>query len=101
MQRVNTARTPAVVAALLALDCEESVIQNLLRSVDPAQVPMDELVEEVESQNRLKILLPFLESTLQSGVQQQAVYNALAKIYIVSLRDQNRNQRRSVGWPTC
>lgn len=90
VQRVNTARTPAVVAALLALDCEESVIQNLLRSVDPAQVPMDELVAEVESQNRLKILLPFLESTLQSGVQQPAVYDALAKIYIDSNHDPER-----------
>ena len=86
VQRVNTSRTPAVVGALLALDCEESVIQNLLKSVDPSEVPMDELVNEVESQNRLKVLLPFLESTLQSGVQQQAVYNALAKIYIVSTR---------------
>jgi clathrin heavy chain len=82
VQRVNTSRTPAVVGALLALDSDESVIQNLLRSVDASQVPMDELVSEVESQNRLKILLPFLEATLQSGNQQQAVYNALAKIYI-------------------
>ena len=82
VQRVNTSRTPAVVGALLALDCEESVIQSLLQSVDPSQVPMDELVAEVESHNRLKILLPFLESTLQAGNQQQAVYNALAKIYI-------------------
>ena len=86
-QRVNTARTPAVVGALLAVDCEESVIKNLLSSVDPAAVPMDELVSEVESHNRLKILLPFLESTLAAGNQQTAVYNALAKIYIDSNHD--------------
>ncbi|KAI9874891.1 MAG: Clathrin heavy chain, partial [Watsoniomyces obsoletus] len=66
VQRVNPARTPSVVGTLLALDCEESVIQNLLRSVDPAQISMDELVKEVESQNRLKMLLPFLEATIQS-----------------------------------
>lgn len=87
VQRVNPSRTPAVVGALIALDCDESIIKNLLASVDPSQVPMDELVAEVESQNRLKILLPFLESTLNSGNQQQAVYNALAKIYI----DSNHN----------
>lgn len=85
VQRVNPARTPAVVGALLALDCEESVIKNLLASVDPSAVPMDELVSEVETQNRLKILLPFLESTLATGSQQAAVYNALAKIYIGKL----------------
>jgi len=82
VQRVNPSRTPAVVGALLALDCEESVIKNLLASVDPSAVPMDDLVQEVENQNRLKILLPFLETTLQAGNQQPAVYNALAKIYI-------------------
>jgi len=87
VQRVNPARTPAVVGALLALDCEESVIKNLLATIDPAAVPMDELVTEVETHNRLKILLPFLESTLAAGSQQQAVYNALAKIYIDSNHD--------------
>lgn len=87
VQRVNPARAPAVVGALLALDCDESVIKNLLASVDANSVPMDELVQEVENQNRLKILLPFLESTLQAGNQQPAVYNALAKIYI----DSNNN----------
>ena len=87
VQRVNPARTPAVVGALLAMDCEESVIKNLLSSIDATAVPMDELVQEVENHNRLKILLPFLESTLAQGNQQQAVYNALAKIYIDSNHD--------------
>ncbi|KIV94317.1 hypothetical protein PV10_02093 [Exophiala mesophila] len=87
VQRVNPSRTPAVVGALLSLDCEESVIKGLLQSVDPAAVPIDDLVAEVETQNRLKILLPFLEATLSAGNQQPAVYNALAKIYI----DSNNN----------
>ena len=84
VQQVNPSRTPAVVGALLALDCEESVIKSLLASVDASAVPMDELVSEVETHNRLKILLPFLEATLAAGNTQQAVYNALAKIYIAS-----------------
>lgn len=68
--------------ALLALDCEERVIQDLLRSVDPSAVPMDELVQEVETQNRLKVLLPFLEGALQAGSQDPAVHNGIAKVYI-------------------
>ena len=82
VQKVNPSRTPAVVGALLAMDCDENIIKQLLSSIDSSAVPMDELVAEVETHNRLKILLPFLESTLAAGNQQQAVYNALAKIYI-------------------
>ncbi|EPE29243.1 Clathrin heavy-chain terminal [Glarea lozoyensis ATCC 20868] len=84
VQRVNPARTPAVVGGLLDVDCDESIIKNLLQTVNPASVPIDDLVAEVETRNRLKILLPFLEATLAAGNQQQAVYNALAKIYIDS-----------------
>ncbi|KAK0118946.1 hypothetical protein ONS96_012020 [Cadophora gregata f. sp. sojae] len=90
VQRVNPARTPAVVGGLLDVDCDESIIKGLLQTVNPASIPIDELVSEVESRNRLKILLPFLEATLAAGNQQQAVYNALAKIYI----DSNNNPER-------
>lgn len=90
VQRVNPARTPVVIGALLDVDCEESIIKNLLQSVDPASIPVDDLVSEVESRNRLKLLLPFLEATLARGNQQQAVYNALAKIYI----DTNNNPEK-------
>ena len=90
VQQVNPGRTPAVVGGLLDVDCDESVIKTLLQSVNPASIPIDELVSEVESRNRLKILLPFLEATLAAGNQQQAVYNALAKIYI----DSNNNPEK-------
>ncbi|RDL36686.1 Clathrin heavy chain [Venustampulla echinocandica] len=90
VQRVNPARTPAVVGGLLDVDCDESIIKNLLQTVNPASIPIDELVAEVESRNRLKLLLPFLEATLAAGNQQQAVYNALAKIYI----DSNNNPEK-------
>ena len=69
---------------MLDVDCDESIIKNLLTTVNHASVPIDELVREVETRNRLKLLLPFLEATLAAGNQQQAVYNALAKIYIDS-----------------
>ena len=90
VQRVNPSRTPAVVGGLLDVDCDESIIKNLLQTVNPASVPIDELVTEVETRNRLKILLPFLEATLAAGNQQTAVYNALAKIYI----DSNNNPEK-------
>jgi len=90
VQRVNPARTPAVIGGLLDVDCDESIIKNLLQTVNPASVPIDELVQEVETRNRLKILLPFLETTLAAGNEQQAVYNALAKIYI----DSNNNPEK-------
>lgn len=90
VQRVNPARTPFVIGALLDVDCDESIIKNLLQSVDPASIPINDLVSEVETRNRLKLLLPFLEATLASGNQQQAVYNALAKIYI----DSNNNPEK-------
>ncbi|KAG9680719.1 clathrin heavy chain, partial [Aureobasidium melanogenum] len=87
VQRVNPGRTPGVIGGLLDVDCDENIIKNLLSSVDSTVIPIDELVSEVESRNRLKLLLPFLEATLQAGNQQQAVYNALAKIYIDSNND--------------
>ncbi|SMQ52359.1 unnamed protein product [Zymoseptoria tritici ST99CH_3D7] len=87
VQRVNPARTPGVIGGLLDVDCDESIIKNLLQSVSPESIPIDELVSEVESRNRLKLLLPFLEQTLAAGNQQVAVYNALAKIYIDSNND--------------
>ena len=90
VQRVNPSRTPAVIGGLLDVDCEESIIKGLLQSVNPTSIPIDELVAEVESRNSLKLLLPFLEATLASGNQQQAVYNALAKIYI----DSNNNPEK-------
>jgi clathrin heavy chain len=90
VQRINPARTPGVVGGLLDVDCDEGIIKGMLSSVPPQSIPIDELVQAVESRNRLKLLLPFLESTLAAGNQQPAVYNALAKIYIDSNNDPER-----------
>ncbi|KAJ3294084.1 hypothetical protein HK104_003936 [Borealophlyctis nickersoniae] len=81
VQKVNPTRTPQVIGALLDVDCEESVIKNLLLSVRGA-IPIDLLVEETEKRNRLKLLSPFLESRIKEGSTDPAVYNAIAKIYI-------------------
>ncbi|KAK7204827.1 armadillo-type protein [Myxozyma melibiosi] len=89
VQKVNPTRTPAVIGGLLDVDCEESIIKTLLQSV-MGLVPLDELVDEVEKRNRLKLILPFLEATMASGSQDPALYNALAKIYI----DSNNNPEK-------
>ncbi|CAN3354574.1 clathrin heavy chain [Diutina catenulata] len=83
VQSVNPGNTPQVIAGLLDVDCDESIIQGLLMSV-LGRVPIKELVAEVEKRNRLKVLLPFLEKTLEGGSNDREVYNALAKIYIDS-----------------
>ena len=86
VQQVNSARTPQVVGGLLDVDCDETTIKNLLNSVT-GTFPIDELVDEVEKRNRLKLILPWLESRIQQGQTDPAIYNAVAKIAI----DSNNN----------
>lgn len=86
VQRVNSARTPQVVGGLLDVDCDETTIKQLLMSVT-GTMSIDELVDEVEKRNRLKLILPFLENKIANGQQEPAIYNAIAKIYI----DSNNN----------
>ncbi|RSM14336.1 hypothetical protein CEP52_001366 [Fusarium oligoseptatum] len=90
VQRVNPGRTPEVIGGLLDVDCDENIIKQLLTTVNAQSINIDQLVSEVETRNRLKLLLPFLEATLQAGNTQQAVFNALAKIYI----DSNNNPEK-------
>ena len=86
VQKVNSSRTPQVLGALLDVDCEESIIKNLLLSVK-GPLPVDQLVFETEKRNRLKLVLPWLELKLKEGNTDVFVYNAIAKIYI----DTNNN----------
>ncbi|KAG0039653.1 hypothetical protein BGZ82_007237 [Podila clonocystis] len=86
VQKVNPSRTPAVIGALLDVGCDESVIKSLLMSVR-GNMPIGELVDQTEKRNRLKLLLPWLETKVNEGSQDPEVYNAIAKIYI----DSNNN----------
>ena len=87
--KVNSKRLPQVVGGLLDVDCNEDVIKNLI-SVVRGEFSTDELVAETEQRNRLKLLLPWLESRVHDGVTEPATHNALAKIYI----DANNNAER-------
>jgi len=63
---------------LLDVDCDETTTKSLLASV-VGNVPLDELVYEVEQRNRLKLILTLLEVRVRSGSQDPAVFNAMAK----------------------
>lgn len=89
VQKVNPSRLPVVVGGLLDVDCTEDIIKQLILVVK-GQFSTDELVEEVEKRNRLKLLLPWLENRVLEGVNEPATHNALAKIYI----DSNNNPER-------
>merc|ERR1719461_2676379 len=89
VQKVNPSRLPVVVGGLLDVDCSEDIIKNLILVVR-GQFNTDELVEEVEKRNRLKLILPWLESRVHEGSVEPATHNALAKIYI----DSNNNAER-------
>jgi clathrin heavy chain len=75
--------TPQAMGGLLDVHCDETTIKGLLASVT-GYFQIDELVHEVEQRNRLKLILPWLEPRVQSGSQNPAVFNAMAKIYIDS-----------------
>ncbi|KRX18794.1 Clathrin heavy chain 1 [Trichinella nelsoni] len=89
VQKVNSARLPQVVGALLDVDCSEDTIKQLILHTRNA-FSIDQLVEEVEKRNRLKLLQPWLETKVHEGATDAATHNAIAKIYI----DSNNNAER-------
>ncbi|KAH9407511.1 hypothetical protein TYRP_012332 [Tyrophagus putrescentiae] len=89
VQKINPSRLPVVVGYLLNVGCSEDDIKQLIMVVK-GQFSTDELVEEVEKRNRLKLLLPWLETRIHDGVNEPATHNALAKIYIDSNNDAER-----------
>lgn len=89
VQKVNPSRLPVVVGGLLDVDCAEDAIKQLINVVR-GQFKTEELVEEVEKRNRLKLLQPWLEARASEGNTEPATHNALAKIYI----DANHNPEK-------
>jgi clathrin heavy chain len=83
VQRYSPTKTPLVVAALLEMDSPEPMIQGVLDAAG-SMCPIDELVEQVESRGRLRVLRKFLEARANERRTDAAIYNALAKIYIDS-----------------
>lgn len=84
--KVSPQKTPMVFGKLLDLDCNEDFLRNLLQQVGQ-MAPAEELVEQAERRNRLRLLQPWLEARLAQGNQEVAVHNAIGKIYITLNRD--------------
>lgn len=66
VQKVNPSKAPMVVGALLDLEAPDDFVTNLILSVR-SLIPVEQLVEEVEKRNRLKLLNPFLEHLVSEG----------------------------------
>lgn len=82
VQKVNPAKTPQVVGALLDVECQEDFVKNLIISVR-ALLPVEPLVAEVEKRNRLKILSNFLEHLEREGSQVRTELPALSYTYLL------------------
>lgn len=86
VQKVSPGKAPQVVGALLDAEAPEEFINNLILSVR-SLLPVDKLVEIVETRHRLKLLTPFLEHLIGEGSTDPHVHNALGKVII----DTNNN----------
>eukprot|EP00916_Digyalum_oweni_P021100 GHVL01035078.1.p1 GENE.GHVL01035078.1~~GHVL01035078.1.p1 ORF type:complete len:1411 (+),score=249.62 GHVL01035078.1:264-4496(+) len=84
--KVNPMNGPMVIATLIDLDCSEDFIKGLLQNVR-GNCPVKPLVEEVESRNRLKLLLPWLEARVAEGNQEPELHNAMGKLCVDINRD--------------
>ena len=80
--KVNSNASPKVLGQLLELDCDENYIKQLLLSIRVC--PIEELVENFESRGKLRMLTQWLEARYEERIQEPALHNALAKIYIDS-----------------
>lgn len=83
--KVSPQKTPQVIGKLLDLDCNEDYIKSLLNQIP--QCPVEQLVEEVDKRNRIRLLQPWLESRISQGNAETATHNAIGKIYITLNRD--------------
>ena len=61
--KVSPQKTPLVVGKLLDLDANEDFVRGLLNPWD-MRVRVEELVEQVERRNRLRLLQPWLEARI-------------------------------------
>lgn len=97
VQKVSPKACARVVGRLLDLEAEEAFIQALIVPVPTGPIPppmegapapnicrVEELVDEVEKRNRLRLLQPWLEQKIGEGNTEAATHNALGKIYVMT-----------------
>ncbi|CRG97759.1 clathrin heavy chain, putative [Plasmodium gallinaceum] len=79
--KVNPNNAHKVIGVLLDLDASEDFLLNILNNIKNIS-NIGNLIEIAEKRNRLKLLLPWLESRANEGYENIELHNALAKIYI-------------------
>ena len=84
--KVNLNNVPIVAGTLMDLDVNEDLIKGIILGAGN-YCPAEPLIQELESRNRLKLILPWLEARVNEGSQDSIVHSAIAKVYI----DTNNN----------
>ncbi|OMJ87695.1 hypothetical protein SteCoe_10539 [Stentor coeruleus] len=84
--KLNPKAAPAVLGTLLELDSDETYVKQILNTIRAA-CPAENLIEEMEKRNRLRVIQSWLEDREREGVVDSPVHTALAKIYIDTNRD--------------
>uniref|UniRef100_A0A8C9GDC7 Clathrin heavy chain n=1 Tax=Piliocolobus tephrosceles TaxID=591936 RepID=A0A8C9GDC7_9PRIM len=79
--KVNPSNANKVISVLLDLDASEEFLLNLLNQIKNIS-NIKHLIDIAEKRNRLKLLLPWLETRANEGYENIELHNALAKIYI-------------------
>ncbi|KAF1745283.1 hypothetical protein MXB_2618 [Myxobolus squamalis] len=83
VQKVNPARLPEIVGALLDVDCHEDFIKNMIMGCT-GNYSMTKLLEEVRKRNRIKIIRPMIESRIASGSTDPSLHSAFGIVCIDS-----------------
>ncbi|KMZ59834.1 putative Clathrin heavy chain [Zostera marina] len=83
VQKVNPSNAALVVAQLLDDECSEDFIKGLILSIR-SLLPVEQLVDECDKRNRLRLLTQFLEHLVSEGSHDVHVHSALGKIIIES-----------------
>lgn len=78
VQKVSPQKTPQVVGKLLDVECNEEFVRSILSAVGQ-MCPAQELVEQVERRNRLRLLQPWLEARVAQGNTETPVHNAIGQ----------------------
>lgn len=84
--KVNPNATSAVLGTLIDLECDENYMKQILYTIR-GNCPIDQLIEEFDKRNKLRVLENWLDSRVAEGNVLPAVHNALAKIKIDTNQD--------------
>ena len=88
--KVSPNQTPKVLGTLIDLESDEKYLKQLLFNISSGlsnQCNAEDIVEEFEKRNKMRVLQGWLEARLKEGNQLPAIHNAVAKLYIDMHKD--------------